>query len=91
MWMKEVDPGTVVEAEMGTGFLPYAAELIGPNRIGLTSVASELEPGQKPPMYPMPHEGQELTLRIGDRHSAAAVIEMSDGMIVVNVIWRAPR
>lgn len=79
MW-HEIDLGEIIDADFGTGFLPYRADFVEDERIGLTR--ADRRPDNT--LYPAPRDGQTVKLRWGDdRFSSAVVVSMSDGMILL--------
>jgi len=79
MW-KRVDPGEIIEADLGTGFLLYRADFTEDDRIGLTR--ADQRPDNS--LYPVPRDGQTVKLRWGDdRFSSAVVLGVSTRMILL--------
>lgn len=82
MW-KLVDLGEKIEADMGTGFLPYRVDHLEPGRIGLVRVVAQLEHGHKAPSYPAVRDGQEVKLRKGDQERRGEVRDVREGLIQI--------
>lgn len=63
MW-KLVDLGETIEADMGNGvFMPYRVVTLVAGQLGVRPVQQEAEHATRRAAYPMPDDGQIVTMR----------------------------